>query len=86
MEREFLLAYDRLAAGVEKTAGFDGALVKKVSVDAIRDELKDRGFLPLDDKKNILQAGRSLFFKVKAHWINVAAEKLTESDGLIWRK
>lgn len=41
---EFLNAYDRLADGIINSPGFDGAPVRKVKVEAIRDELKSVGF------------------------------------------
>jgi hypothetical protein len=47
---EYLNAYERLADGIVVSAGFDGKPVRKVKSDAIRDELKSRGFLLLDDK------------------------------------
>ena len=39
---EFLTTYDMLSTSAPKTQGLDGNLVCKVSVDAIRDELKSR--------------------------------------------
>ena len=82
---EFLNAYDRLADGIINSPGFDGAPVRKVKVEAIRDELKERGFLPRDEKGNISVQGRGAFFKAKAHWINTGGI-MAEDKGLIWRK
>jgi hypothetical protein len=47
---EYLNAYDRLADGIVESAGFDGKPVRKVKSDAVRDELKSRGFLLLDER------------------------------------
>ena len=83
VERAFLAAYDRLADGIGKSSGLDGKPVAKVKVDAIRDELKSRGFLPLDDKGNIEAFGRKLLFRAKEELLK--AVKLVETEGLIWR-
>ena len=81
--REFLNAYNRLTDGVTQSPGFDGALVAKVKVDDIRDEMKRRGSLPLDEKKRITPTGRTLFFKAKEA---LKDHKMVEADDFIWRK
>ena len=83
VEHAFLAAYDRLADSISKSPGFDDKPVAKVKVDAIRDELKSRGFLPLDDKGNIEAFGRKLLFRAKEELLK--AVKLVETEGLIWR-
>ena len=45
LKTAMLQAYDRLADGVSTSPGFDGAPVRKVSVNALREEVKTRGFL-----------------------------------------
>ena len=55
---EYLNAYDRLADGIVESPGFDGKPVRKVKSDAIRDELKSRGFLLLDEKGHVAPYGR----------------------------
>jgi len=82
--REFVNAYDRVADGIVKSPGFDGAMVAKVKIDAVRDEMKSRGFLPVDERTGSLTgAGRAMLFKAKATLI---ATTMVEADGLIWRK
>jgi hypothetical protein len=52
----FLSALDRLGDGITKAHGFDGQLVSKVKVDAIRDEMKKRGFLEKNEKGHLQTA------------------------------
>jgi hypothetical protein len=54
--------------------------VAKVKVDAIRDEMKRRGFIDPADASQ-----RKLFSRAKLHWIG-AGNTMAEADGLIWRK
>jgi hypothetical protein len=80
----FADAYERLADGTEKAAGFDGKPVLKVKVDAIRDELKSRGFLPKNENSEGLSStGRSDFWKAKCELL--ATKKYFEKDGAFWR-
>jgi hypothetical protein len=81
--REYLQTYDRLADGIVKTRGFDGNLVSKVAVDAIRDELKSRGYLDKDEKGAITATARSLLSRAKTALLK--SGKLVESEGWIWR-
>jgi hypothetical protein len=78
-----LAAYERLADGVEFVAGLNGAKVSKVNVDALRAEVKSRGFLDSNEKGQLTSTSRSNFRRAKAALIS--AGKLIESDGLIWR-
>lgn len=83
-QRAFINAYDRLADGIVKSSGLVGNMVAKVKVDAVRDEMKRRGFLPVDERTgNLTGAGRAMLFKAKAALI---VSKMAEADGLIWRK
>ena len=50
LKTEILAAYDRLADGVEPTSGPNGAAVRMVRVDALRTEMKDRGFLEAEER------------------------------------
>ena len=80
---EFMTAYDRLANGVTKTPGFDGALVCKVATAAITAELKTRGYLPLDEKGGITHPGRQMLATAKAQLLK--SGRIVENDNLIWR-
>lgn len=76
-------AYDRLAEGVTPAAGFDGASVRKVNVDVLRDEVKSRGFLDTKDTGGLTPTSRSHFHRAKTELISKG--RLVESDNLIWR-
>jgi hypothetical protein len=76
-------AYDRLADSVDRRLGFNGKPVLKVSVDRLREEVRNRGFLDTDDRRNITDASRKSFSRAKASLL--ACERLIEADGLIWR-
>lgn len=58
-------------------------MVRKVKVDAVRDELKSRGFLPIDDKGNIEAFGRKMLFRAREELLK--SSKLVEKEGMIWR-
>ncbi len=81
--KAFAAAYDRLADGVEKSAGFDGAQVIKVKVDAVRDEMKSRGYLDKDEKGRVTAASRKAFGRAKMALLE--AKRFVEAEGLIWR-
>ena len=83
VRKAFIEAYEQLANGVEKSAGFDGATVQKVGVDAIRDELKNRGFLDVDDKGRISAGSRQLFRRAKSELL--AKSGFVEAANLVWR-
>jgi hypothetical protein len=85
VEREFVIAYDRLSDGAGKSPGFDGKLVLKAPVDAIRDDLKSRGHLELDEDWNLPRAARTMLYKAKSSLVSTNAP-FAEKDGLIWRK
>jgi AAA domain-containing protein len=80
LRHELLDAYDRLA-----DAGFDAAKgPAKVRVVAVRDALKDRGLLDIDDETlQITPTGRTRFRRAKSELIG--SKTLTELKGLIWR-
>jgi hypothetical protein len=63
---EFLKSYDRLADGVPKTIGLDNnSTVLKVSVAAIREDLKDSGFLDATETGAIERVSRNHFLRAK---------------------
>ena len=78
-------AYDRLADGVSTTAGFNGAPVRKVSVEKLRDELKTRGFLEMNDSGVITVAARKQFQRAKAALLASPKPCLFEGERLIWK-
>jgi hypothetical protein len=80
LRHELLDAYDRLA-----DAGFDTAKgPAKVRVVAVRDALKDRGLLDIDDETlQITPTGRTRFRRAKSELIG--SKTLIELKGLIWR-
>jgi hypothetical protein len=84
LRREILNAYDRLANDYgDHSTGFDGKPVVKVDVNALRNELKNRGLLTMDGKGRIDAAARKAFGRAKASLIH--RTKLVEADGFIWR-
>ena len=85
IERALLDAYDRLADGISETAGLDGAPVRKVSVEKLRDELKSRGLLEAKDSGGLTDAARKQFQRAKVALLAGPKPRLFENDGLIWR-
>ena len=83
IKRAIADAYDRLADGVEPSPGFDGALVRKVQVDKLRDEIKSRGFLETDDDDKLTSTARSNFRRAKTD-LN-AEKRFIEADKQFWR-
>ena len=82
VRKAFLDAYCRLAEGVDPTAGFDGALVRKIKVSAIREELRNRGFLKTEDDGKLSTAGRRQMHAAKT---SALFRNFIEAEGLIWR-
>jgi hypothetical protein len=76
-------AYERLADSVEKRHGFDGAPVQKVSVEAIRNEVKNRGWLDQKETGGLTGAARMMFLRAKTDL--VATGRYIEADGLFWK-
>jgi hypothetical protein len=70
--------------GAGKSPGFDGKPVSKVKVDAIRDEMKRRGFLEKNEKGQLTSTGKSNLRRAKTSLLS--AGKILESEDLIWRK
>jgi hypothetical protein len=78
-----LKAYDRLADGLSTSPGLDGAPVRKLPVDTLRDELKSRGFLEVIETGGLTPASRTRFHRAKTEVIS--ANRFVELDGLIWK-
>jgi hypothetical protein len=76
-------AYERLADAVEKTPGFDGKPVLKVKVDALRDEVKSRGFLETDEKGALTGNARKHFYRAKTNLF--ASNRYIEAKGMFWK-
>ena len=83
VRRHFIVAYDELADGVAPSQGFDGAPVRKVSTDAVRDRLKSRGFLDTTEKGQLTATSRSHFRRAKSQLLDKGG--FAEEGGLIWR-
>jgi len=78
-----LAAYDRLAEAIEPSSGFNGATVRKVDIDKVREEVRSRGFFDANEKGHLTATSRSHFRRAKMAAIQ--AGKFVESDGKIWR-
>jgi hypothetical protein len=53
LKRQILAAYERLADGADTMPGLNGKPVRKVPVESLRDEVRNRGFLAVNDDGNI---------------------------------
>ena len=63
---EFPRVYEFLTDSAPKTLGLDArSTVLKVSTSAIRDELRNRGFLDADENDAITRVSRVQFFRAK---------------------
>jgi hypothetical protein len=76
-------AYDHLADGIASSAGFNGKPVRKVSAEAIRERVKDRGFLDTGANGALTSTARSTFARAKASLLG--EQRLLEDGGLLWR-
>jgi hypothetical protein len=84
IRQAMLDAYGRLADDDGETgAGLDGAPVRKVLVDKLRDEMKSRGFLEAKETGGLTETARSNFHRAKSDLL--ASVTLVERDGWIWR-
>jgi len=89
LRREYLEAYEKLihfgsgSVCMSDGNGIDGFPIVKVPTTAIRDELKCRGYLDLEDDGSISATGRSDLRRAKMDLLK--AKTLTEVDGQIWR-
>ena len=82
---EFPSVYDFLADGAPKTLGLDArSTVLKVSTSAIRDELRNRGFLDADENDAITRVSRGHFFRAKKALLKRGI--FLERKKQIWRR
>jgi hypothetical protein len=75
VQRWFLEAYDRLADQVKPERGLDGiSMVKKVSIEALRNGMKSRGLLDVDEKTgNVSTQSRNHLRRAKGDLTNCQA-------------
>jgi hypothetical protein len=79
-----LTTYGRLADddGVDGV-GLNGAPVRKVLVDKLRDEMRSRGLLEAKETGGLTETARSKFHRAKTDLL--ASTTLVEHDGWIWK-
>jgi AAA domain len=85
LKTAMLEAYDRLADSVPTRLGLNGASVRKVSVERLRDELKTRGLLEVDDAGAVTPPARKQFQRAKVALLAGPKPRLVEGEGLVWR-
>jgi hypothetical protein len=83
LRHEFLAAYDRLADAAPASRGFNSKSVRKVKADAVRDELKDAGFLDTDEAGKVTGTARTQLRRAKTELLGKTV--IIERKGLIWR-
>jgi hypothetical protein len=83
VKRAIVDAYGRSAVDAPWTPGFDGQRVKKVKLDSLRNEVKSRGFLDVDDKGAIIASSRKHFLRAKTDLIE--EKRYIESNGMFWK-
>ena len=83
IKAQFVRAYDHLADGANEQPGFNGAKVRKVKADAIKNTLKHRGFLETTENGGLTSTARSHWMRAKTSLL--AKGGFVESEGLVWR-
>ena len=83
VKRAIVDAYGRSAVDAPWTPGFDGQRVKKVKIDSLRNEVKSRGFLDVDDKGAIIASSRKHFLRAKTDLID--EKRYIEANGMFWK-
>ena len=83
VRRRFLTAYDELSDAETPSQGFDGAPVRKVSTDAVRDWLKNRGFLDTTERGHLTATSKSQFRRAKSQILDKGG--FAEEGAQIWR-
>jgi AAA domain len=83
VKRAIIEAYGRLADAAEKTPGFDGKPVKRIEIAKLRDEVKSRGYLDVNENGGLTTLGRKHFHRAKTDLIE--AKRYIEAGGMFWR-
>ena len=83
IKRAILAAYDRLADAAEASPGLDGYPVRKVREEAVREEVKNKGFLETGERGALTGTSRSHYRRAKIDLIT--SNMLIEDSCLIWR-
>ena len=83
IKRAIVDAYARLTDGVAPTTGFAGQQVRKVAIEALRNEVKKRGWLDTKESGGLTGASRNMFMRAKTDLI--VSGKFVENDNHFWR-
>jgi hypothetical protein len=83
IKRAMMDAYHRLVDGTTTTLGLDGKPVRKLEITKLRDELKSRGFLEVDDKGALTAVSRAHFRRAKVDLID--GKSFIENAGFFWK-
>jgi hypothetical protein len=83
LRRAFVDAYTNLAEEVKPSPGLNAAPVRKVRESAIRDALRDRGYLKTDDARNLTSTARGNFHDTKTSLF--ARNAFVQKGGLVWQ-
>ncbi len=75
-------AYRYLADGVGPTKEADGSLIHKVSIEDLRNELKNTGYLETTEKGGLTPNARKVWQRTKGELLGRG--RLVERDGFIW--
>jgi hypothetical protein len=70
---------------VPASPGSNGAPVRKLPIEKLREELKSRGFLKANDTGGLTATARKHFHRAKTALLSGPKPRLVESEGLIWK-
>ena len=84
LKAAFLETYDRLAPFIPHSGGHGGFAISKVPIDAIRDELREGGYLEIDDDTLAITNAATLRFSNAKKQL-LAEKTIKEANRLIWR-
>jgi hypothetical protein len=83
LDKAFVEAYNHIADNVKPTPGFDGKPVRKVGIDDLREYLKDRGHLDIDDDGKVASRSRLNFHRAKKALLD--AKRFVQEKNKVWR-